>query len=45
MSNLVLLRDEREKREQADQAKLVAGLQELWRWQRTVRLKPSATPH
>jgi len=29
MSNLVLLSGEREKREEADQAKLVAGLQEL----------------
>lgn len=29
MSNFVLLSDERKKREQADRAKLVAGLQEL----------------
>lgn len=29
MSDLVLLRGEREKREQADQAKLIAGLQDL----------------
>lgn len=39
MSNLVLLNGEREKREQVDQAKLIAGLQELLTMAQTGQIK------